>query len=502
VRLSTLQSRLMATMLLIVGLLAGLALLIFAHARTTAITYQERLSDLVKVAELTRSVDQGVQVLGRLATGPSPGEADAEFRQARERIYQLRRDLPTRTASPVGARLLLDLDAMADSFLVEAGAAIYAFQGADLERYFQHDREAAVIAGYVRDTADRLLAAELDAYRQVYPEVTRRDRLLGNANMAVLAAVTVLSLLFAWSFARGVTDPLRSLAQAAKRIAGGDLAGPAVPVGSGDEMKVLGRAFNQMQESLRRQVAELEAKAELERRLQQEEMENLQVHTLLREAELRALQSQVNPHFLFNTLNVVQKTALIEGADRTCTLLETVADLLRYSLRQLDQPVTLGAEVAQVRRYATIQGERFRDRIRFAEELEESALDLPIPCLTLQPLVENAVIHGIGNRERGGTVRLSVRREDDRVRIIVSDDGKGIPPDRLAALNDEEGPVGAALGHTTGLGLHNVRRRLQLFYQGSPVAFAVNSRYGESTSVIIDLPYAAEGGERLAHPGS
>jgi sensor histidine kinase YesM len=492
----------MATMLLIVGLLAAIALLIAAHARTTAATYQERLSDLVKVAELTRAVDQGVQVLGQLATGPSPAQADADFKAAREQIYRLRQELPTQTASPVGARQIADLDAMADSFLVEAGAAIYAFQGSDLERYFQHDREAALIAGYVRDTADRLLAAELDAYRQVYPAVLRRDRLLGNANLAVLATVTVLSLLYAWAFARGVTDPLRALAGAARRIAGGDLAGPAVPVGSGEEMKVLGRAFNQMQESLRRHVADLEAKAELERRLQQEEMENLQVHTLLREAELRALQSQVNPHFLFNTLNVVRNTALIEGADRTCTLLETVSDLLRYSLRQLDQPVTLAGEVEQVRRYAAIQGERFRDRIRFAVELEASALGLPIPCLTLQPLVENAVIHGIGSRERGGTVRLTIRRDGDAVHIEVADDGRGIPPDRLALLNDEDGPTGTSLGHTTGLGVYNVRRRLQLFYQGLPVRFAVTSRYGEGTTVVIDLPYPAEGRESVAHPGS
>lgn len=499
--MATLQSRLMGTFLLVVALLAGIGLLIFIHARTTALTYQSRLSDLVQIAELTRAVDQGMVVLGKLATGPSPEVADADFRQSRDEIYRLRRGLPTATVSPEGARLMQDLDAMADSFLVEAGAAMYAFRGGDLELYFQHDHEAALNAGYVRDTADQLLAAELEAYRQVYPEVMRRDKLLLNANLAVLAVIALLALGFGWSFARGVTDPLRLLSQAARRIAGGDLAGPAVPVGSGEEMKVLGQAFNQMQESLREHVQDLQEKADLERRLQAEELEILQVTSLLREAELRALQSQVNPHFLFNTLNVVAKTALIEGADRTCTLLETVSELLRYSLRQLDQPVTLGDEAAQIQRYAAIQKERFRERIRFEVDLDESAALAAMPCLTLQPLVENAVIHGIGSREQGGAVWLTVRRVDGRVCITVRDDGVGIPAPRLEALRQGEWES-ASSGHTTGLGLRNVRRRLELFY-AEPVSFVIESRAGAGTTVAIDLPYTLRAeGERAAHTGS
>jgi sensor histidine kinase YesM len=223
---------------------------------------------------------------------------------------------------------------------------------------------------------------------------------------------------------------------------------------------------------------------------------------MLWQVELRALQSQVNPHFLFNTLNMVAKTALIEGAEQTRELMETVADLLRYSLRDIDRPVTLGEEVGQVQRYMTIQGQRFRERTRFVLEPDETALDCPMPCLTLQPLVENALIHGIGRREAGGTVRLAVQRQGARLLITVSDDGEGISAERLAALNQ-----GAALqaegagGHTTGLGIYNVRRRLELFYDGD-AELIVTSTPGAGTTITLNLPAGSDGGNEHAHSRS
>jgi len=490
----------MATFLLVVTSLFVAGLLALAHARATARTYQDRLTDLVKVTELTQAVSEAADVLGRLATGPSPDRTLNELNQIRDRIYRLRQELPTATASPASARLLADLDAVADSFLIESGAAAYAFLGNDLERYFQHDREASLTAGYLRDVADRLLASEVEAYREVYPQVMRREWTLQNLNFLVLLSVTALALILSWWFARDVAEPLRVLAAAAGRISAGDLDGPPVQIQSTEELQVLGQAFNQMQDSLRRRMAELNEKVLLERRLQVQEMERLRMETLLREAELRALQSQVNPHFLFNTLNMVAKMAMLEGADRTCSLLETVSDLMRYSLGKLDQPVTLAEEVEQVRRYATIQSERFRGRFAFRFEVDHSALGLHVPCMTLQPLVENAVIHGIGNREEGGTVTIRVRSLGDTVRVEVEDDGVGIPPDKLAVLNAGAGASGVIRGHTTGLGLQNVRERLQMFWS-RPVSLVVESQVGRGTRVTLDLPANREGGEPVADLG-
>lgn len=498
-KFASLQSRLMGTFLVTIAVMAVSASFILVHARNTANIYEDALSALVKVGDLTQAVDEGTQAVGKLASAPDPERAIESFLPIEERIYQLRAGLPSSTQHPDSVWMMQDLSHMANSFLIEAGAAVHALRRGDPEGYFKHDKEAAATAAAVRETADRLLAKELERYSLVYPEIIRRDRALQVTNAISLIALTLVSIAFAWGFARSITDPLQALAGAAGRIAGGDLSGPPVSVGTGREVQTLSLAFTHMQESLRRHVTELQEKAELERRLQAEELENLQIHSMLREVELRALQSQINPHFLFNTLNMVAKTALIEGADQTRELMETVADLLRYSLRQLDRPVTLGDEVAQVQRYMTIQGQRFGDRTRFAIEADPAALDSPLPCMTLQPLVENAIIHGVGNREEGGAVSLAVYRRDDRIVVAVSDDGDGMPPDRLAALNQPaDTPAESTGGHTTGLGIQNVRRRLELYYHGD-ANLTVTSLPGAGTSVTLDFPTTLEGDETHAH---
>lgn len=502
-KLRSLQVQVTATFLGIIIVLAVMAAAILVHARDTAAVYENGISDLVKIADLTQAVDEGARTVGRLASESDPEKASEAFRPIEERIYQLREALPTGTQHPDSIWIMHDLGNMANSFLIEAGAAIHALRRGDPEGYFRHDREAATIAAAVRETADRLLAKELERYSTVYPEVIRRNRGLQTTNVISLLALTVVAFGFAWGFAKSVTAPIQDLARAAERIAGGDLSGPAVALDASTEIKSLGKAFNHMQENIRQHVSDLQEKADLERRLQAEELENLQIHSLLREVELRALQAQVNPHFLFNTLNMVAKTALIEGAEQTRELMETVADLLRYSLRDMNRPVTLGAELGQVERYMTIQGQRFGERTRFVMDVaDEDVLGCSLPCLTLQPLVENALIHGIGKREAGGTVSLGVRRDNDRVIITIADDGDGIPPERLAALN-EGGPAPAESlgGHTTGLGIHNVRRRLELFFQGD-AGLTVSSLPGFGTTVTVNLPACPKGGDDIAHPRS
>ncbi|HWI65145.1 MAG TPA: hypothetical protein VNT75_25225, partial [Symbiobacteriaceae bacterium] len=184
----SLQIRLMVTFLVVIAVMAGIGYLILNQARNAAQFYERSMTDLIAVVELTSAVDQGVQQLGRIASDPSPERAAQDFQALSDRIMSLRKQLPSRTVEPTSARMMLDLEAMADNFLVEATAAIYAFQDRELELYFKHDREAANIAGYVRDTGDRLLAAELNRYRQIYPEVIARDRRLQTTNLAVLAS--------------------------------------------------------------------------------------------------------------------------------------------------------------------------------------------------------------------------------------------------------------------------------------------------------------------------
>ncbi len=218
-------------------------------------------------------------------------------------------------------------------------------------------------------------------------------------------------------------------------------------------------------------------------------IEEIKVHAELEEAlkfmELKALQSQVNPHFLFNTLTTIAGLAVFEGAEQTNRLVQALSRLLRYSLRKIGQTVTLQEEMEHVGDYLSIQKARFGDRIKVSVELAEETAQAHIPVLTLQPLVENAIIHGLESQE-DGCLQLLGWVEGERVIIQIVDDGVGIEPERLADIQELRANM-SGRSHTTGLGFSNVHKRLQHFF-GSSYGLRLESTAGAGTKVIVTIP--------------
>lgn len=209
------------------------------------------------------------------------------------------------------------------------------------------------------------------------------------------------------------------------------------------------------------------------RTLEREERRALKLEARLAEAELEALRIQLQPHFLFNTLETI--SALMrrdpDGAER---MIARLGDLLRYSLRHShDHLVTLGEELDHIRRYVEIEQTRFQDRLSVAIEADISALTAPVPVLILQPLVENAVRHGIAKTTQG-MVRIRASRAGAMLAIEIADDGPG------AAGAIEE-----------GVGLSNTRRRIEQLYRGKG-SFKICSRAGGGMVAELALPVAAE----------
>ena len=213
-------------------------------------------------------------------------------------------------------------------------------------------------------------------------------------------------------------------------------------------------------------------------RLRAEEARRSQADLLRARAELKALRSQLEPHFLFNTLHSVR--ALIrENPDQAEEALEQLGDLLRYVLRVQDaagEGVLLGEEWGFVRAYLALEKLRLGERLRLVEEVSDAALASVVPAFVLQPLVENAIRHGIGARERGGTVWIGARSEDGALCLQVRDDGPG---------TNGVAPKG------TGKGLELVRQRLRALY-GAVGSVEVTSTAGAGFSVTVRLPDAQE----------
>jgi two-component system LytT family sensor kinase len=204
-----------------------------------------------------------------------------------------------------------------------------------------------------------------------------------------------------------------------------------------------------------------------ERKLEEQER-------LLAEARLAALTSQINPHFLFNTLNSV--SSLIRTDPNQARLMVVrLSKVLRRLLRKHENLSALRDELSFIEDYLSIEVVRFGDKLRFEKDIAEDTLDMLVPSMLLQPLVENSIKHGLSGKVEGGTIRIRTRRVASRLQVLVEDDGAGIPESKLATLLDH------------GIGVSNVSERLKVLF-GSEYRMWVDSRPGEGTRVQIEIP--------------
>jgi signal transduction histidine kinase len=203
------------------------------------------------------------------------------------------------------------------------------------------------------------------------------------------------------------------------------------------------------------------------------ELQTVELESRLAQARLQALQMQLNPHFLFNTLNAIASLMHqdVEAADR---MISQLSDLLRYALESTSaQEVPLGQELAFIDRYLEIQKARFRDRLEIDLEIEPAALDARVPNLILQPLVENAIQHGIAPHARAGRIVLRARRQEERLELEIEDNGGGLPSGVLAR---------------EGIGISNTRARLAHLY-GNRQSLEIQNGAQTGVHVRLTLPW-------------
>ena len=223
------------------------------------------------------------------------------------------------------------------------------------------------------------------------------------------------------------------------------------------------------------------------------------------EAELHALQNQINPHFLYNTLEIIRSRAMVQGNSDVAEMVESLALQFRYCINRSGKMATLEEELDHVRNYLLIQHYRFGDHFRYQTVIdgEDSALlGSRLPVMTLQPIVENALVHGVNPRVEGGCITLRVRATSRRLHIAVEDDGVGIPEEELQRVRRallENTPADyqrAGSSSSLGIAMRNVNQRIR-FYFGENYGVDITSTQGVGTSVFVTLPLLyADGDER------
>jgi sensor histidine kinase YesM len=301
----------------------------------------------------------------------------------------------------------------------------------------------------------------------------------------IVAGIILVALVFSFSSSRWVTHPINSIVSNIQKIKKGEYDLSEVK-DSGPEFSILGEAFDDMANSIRTNIQNIETNARLRRQLLEAENENLRMNELLIGSELKMLQDQMNPHFLFNTLGMISQIAAMEHANQAAELMDITTSLLRYSLDKSNRMSTLYEELECVRNYLHIQQLRFGDRISF--ELKTSG-DLPnvmLPGMILQPLIENAVLHGVGEMLNGAMVAVSASSKNNLLCLTVEDNGRGISGEKLEELLNSDSYPFENSDSRIHIGIVNAKKRIEMLY-GNSATFHVESTEDVGTLISISI---------------
>jgi len=445
---------------------------------------------LTRLSEDIQDIDE--QLLNYLTTKSSSSLRDYTKNSDSLRISasKINRDI----SYDNGKLMLKDIGNMVDKYLIQGDAAISSKRGRNVEECSLRYSESKEIAGYINSYIKQLNLNQFHENTEKYFSITEKLKFLQMLNIVIIGSTFLLNVVLTFWFANKTSSPIVSLAKSANEMAKNNFDTANVKVDTNDELKVMADAFNKMKGHIGNHIGELKYQAETQSKLKDEKLANLNMKNLLKNAELKALQSQINPHFLFNTLNAGVQLAMMEGADKTGVFLEKMSELFRYNLRKMDTPVTLGEEIENVYAYIYLLQTRFGDLIKYEYYIDEDALDIIMPSQIIQPIIENACIHGINDMEVGGKICLRVKKVKDIIQVIIEDNGKGMSQkiiEKICNLDDEKLANKSKRGHTTSIGMGNVIKRLKAFY-GIQDVIEIRSEAFKGTSVILKLPLEKE----------
>jgi len=284
--------------------------------------------------------------------------------------------------------------------------------------------------------------------------------------LTIIIGVTVSVII-----AQSLILPLENTVNALEKFSRGDFA-VRLKENRCDEIGKLNRIFNKAIKEIN----------ELMQKVTQSEILN-------KEMEFKTLQSQMNPHFLYNTLDTINWLAFKEKQTEICNLVAAISSLIRASISNKKSIITIEQELDYVKNYIYIQHIRYKDRFDIIYDIDESLLKQAVPKLIIQPIVENAIIHGIENSKNKNLLYISVKRENECIIIIVKDTGIGMTDEKVSELLKE--PLNAEGDEQkahTNLGLYAVHKRIQLMY-GDLYGLTVQSQAGEGTTVTLHIPF-------------
>ncbi|MBR1692896.1 MAG: histidine kinase [Lachnospiraceae bacterium] len=378
---------------------------------------------------------------------------------------------------------------MSYSYLRLTNQAIEAKRGRNVEKYNRYYEDATELYHYIASYIYSLNNKQFKTNSDSYEVLSFSLRYLEIVSSAVLVLVALGNTFLIILVTRNITNPLKALVEVANEVGEGNFNIELPDVSTNDEVGVVSKAFNKMVISMRSYIDRIKQNMKTERALKEKE---LMMENHLKDAQLKYLQAQISPHFLFNTLNAGAQLAMMEEADRTYEYIQKAAELFRYNMKKNNEIVTLREEMELVDNYIYILNVRFSGEIHYEKSVESGVADkldrIMLPGMILQPIVENSVNHGIRDISWKGLITLHVYEKEEHICIEMKDNGIGIRPEILnkimtGTLKEED--LSKA---SNGIGLDNVTSRLRLFCDREDVFEIFSEGEGKGTTVRIYLP--------------
>lgn len=486
---------------ILVGVLMAVFLFsVLAFSGYHSSQYQKETQDLIIVNDLKNSVEKMNSIVNMTYSFLSKdglAQYDSIKTQVNKKLELLQETQQTRYVRETeDLRCTVETyEASCDEIISLLRSYIYYRRGNASDAAFQSSyAEFQQNYSYVNNRFQDAYSARLRILQEVESSL---QTTWGNIEILLIAFMWLICALTAfWLFhvlgdiSRSVASLLQGVDRTRKNVAEAD----PIVLCSGDEFQQIAESFNAMQCIIQKQLRALEEAATVRERLQKAENENLQIYASLQKNHLDFLQARINPHFLFNTLNMISAQAQIEGADKAAELMETAAAFLRYNLDNISKTVTLKQELMNLEDYLEIQRMRYGKRFQFSVDAAEDCFNQEMPCMVLQPLVENSIQHGIGMMTKDGQVQITVRRQNRKILLSVQDNGVGMTAEQIEQIKNSMLADEAGGKH---IGLRNIYSRLCIFYKERvPVEI---SPLAPGLSIRFSLPYTGETTEEQTH---
>ena len=482
-RSGSIQNRMIGIMLGMLAVVMAINLYLYAQINSMVERIDHVFSSNVNIQELSDTLDQVEDnVYSYLNTKGSKSLEDY-YRYAQE-YRNLLELLNQRNVNNRIRMLEKNIRGMSESYLEKVEKTVQAKRGRNVEQYKGLFEEEKQLYRYINDYIYELNQLLFKRNSENYQFLLKTMYNLEMFSLVIILIAFAVSLSAVVMIVHSLIHPLVDLSAAAHEVAEGNFDVEIPAVNTNDEIGIVTRTFAQMVKNLKAYIVRLKNSLETEAAMKEREL-SMEAH--LKEAQLRFLQAQINPHFLFNSLNAGSQLATMEEADATGVFLEKMADFFRYNVQKSHGDSTLMEEIALVDNYIYILNVRFAGDITYDKVIPEDIGNPAMPGMILQPLVENAITHGIRDRLDHGKILLQVETVEDGIEITVTDNGIGMSKEQiqevLAGTYREETDT-----ESTGIGLANVRNRLQLYYNREDLFGIHSDGTGLGTSVTVLLP--------------